>query len=153
MSTRQADNILSQLEGIRLVFDFTQDKLGDDICRIATNGCYFAFRNGFDPDGNEIPALSKAYAEWKARQFPGRPLGILEFEMAKKEHFDGFVQATANECSVTYGLNEQAKEEFAWFNEGDAERNRPPRPIWGLTEEAKIEITKLLNERLRRALR
>lgn len=151
MSPRAA-KICWALERHAAAFDLTRDGLGERLLTIASNGAYHALLRGEDADGNELAALSEDYAAWKEKRYPGRPIGILEHEMAKWVHFQGERAIAPDLATVTYGRNEEAKQEAAWFIEGSQEQNRPPRPFWGLTEDAVKESTEYLTKHLKASL-
>lgn len=132
------------------MFDLTDGGLGGKLLDAASLNCWLSLMNQEDSQGNALAPLSEDYAEWKAKSHPGYPIGVLEFEMAKREHFFGERTIGSDEAEVTYGKNDRAREEAAWFIEGDS--NRPPRPFWGLTAQAIKESEDILAARLRDVL-
>lgn len=129
------NHILDRLRRHESMFDLSTD-LGEDLCEIASVAAHAALLAGEDFEGNPLPPLSPAYEAWKSVHYPGLPIGFRDLEMGRLEHFRGEVEMERDSAVVTYGINEQARDEFAWFNEGDRARNRPPRRVWGLTAEA-----------------
>lgn len=152
MSAAQAQRILDRLERHKRMFDFTADGLGEKLLNVASLNCWLSLMNQEDAQGNALAPLSEDYAEWKAKAKPGYPIGVLEFEMAKREHFFGERDVKPDEAEVVYGKNDKAREEAAWFIEGDPSNNRPPRPFWGLTAQAIKESEEILAARLRDVL-
>ena len=55
---------------------------------------------------------------------------------------------------VTYGdgTDDEARQEAAHFQEGDPERNQPPRPFWGFTAASTKATEDVLGARLRQVI-
>ena len=134
------------------MFDLTRDDLGRRLLDAASINCWLSLTNQEDAQGNALAPLSPDYAASKAKDKPGYPIGVYDAEMIKREHFFGERRIEENEAEVIYGKNEKAREEAAWFIEGDPSNNRPPRPFWGLTAQAIKESEEILAARLRDVL-
>lgn len=133
---------------MRSLFDLTRDDLGKTLCEIATDGVMDNMQDETDPDGNPWAPLSDAYGAWKANQFPGQPMAVLHHLMADPAQVKGIQAIARNEAVVTYGVSQEARDEAAWFIEGDEARNRPPRNFWGITGPALQLIDEMLEQRL-----
>ncbi len=139
----EAQRIIDRLERHKDIFNLERNELGARLCRIASNGANDALQAGLAADGSKLADLSEDYEAWKARTHPGSPLGILDYEMARWENFLGRPEISTNDAEVVFGVTEQARQEAAWFIEGDPP-HRPPRPFWGLTAPAIEESRALL---------
>lgn len=138
----------ADLARLRTLFDLTRGGLGATLCGIATDGVMDNLADEKDADGNRFAALSPDYEAWKSRNFPGQPIGLLHHLMADPAQVSGVPDVSRDRAAVTYGVSEEAREEAAWFIEGDPERNRPARDFWGLTREALRLVDETLEERL-----
>jgi hypothetical protein len=124
---------IAALQRHKVAFDFSQDRLGEDLCKIATDGCLENVIGENSPDGTPWAPLSEDYAKYKQLNYPGSPVGVLHFLMAQPQEIAGQASIDPLLAKVSYGVSDQAKQEMAWFTEGDTSRNRPPRPFWGFT--------------------
>jgi hypothetical protein len=141
--------IMADLERHRHLFDLDRDGLGADLCKAATDGVQYAIAREEAPDGARWPDLSGPYEERKRFTHPGNPMAVMEGTMADPKEVAGEVEVTRDRATVTYGRTERARQEAAWFQEGDG--NQPPRPFWGFTSESLAEVRKILDERFREA--
>lgn len=139
---RNADRQIAALERHKRFLDFTEDGLGDDLLKIATDGCLECVIGQHDPDGNPWPDPSPEYAKWKARKYPGHPPGVLHFVMARPEEVAGEPEITPDRAKVTYGKTQGAKDEIAWFAKGG-------RRFWGFTARSRAAAKDFLDRRLR----
>ena len=146
----QAARIIADLERHKTFADLTSDGLGDQLIDCAVMGVSECIAGEHDTEGNPWPELSEKYAEWKEWHYPGQQMGVLHFVMARIEEIRGTVYMSTDEARVTYGVSQQARDEFAWFNEGDPAKNRPPRPCWGLTKGSIDASTQILDDRFKR---
>lgn len=144
-----AQRILDRLERHKTMFDLRRDDLGKKLLDAASINSWLSLMSQEDADGNALAPLSEDYAKAKARERPGYPLGVYDAEMIKREHFFGERRVDDGEAEVIYGINDKAREEAAWFIEGDPARNRPPRPFWGLTEQTVKEAREILTDAMR----
>ena len=71
-----AVRILAAISRHATAFDLTSDKLGESLCKVFTDGVQATIAAEQDPDGTPWADLSEAYAEEKARRFPGKPIGV-----------------------------------------------------------------------------
>lgn len=129
------------------LFDLSNDRLGEALCKAATDGVQYTIAREESPDGAPWPALSPAYEEAKALSHPGNPMALLEGIMINPNEVAGEVIVSGNRAVVTYGVSAQAQEEAIWFQEGDG--NQPPRPFWGFTRESVTEVQAILDDRFK----
>lgn len=137
------------LERHKHLFDLDRDGLGPDLCKAATDGVQACLAGEHSPDGSPWAPLSDRYDEWKSFQYPGNPISLLHGIMDDPRQVAGEVQATARRAVVTYGTSDRARQEAAWFSEGNA--HQPPRPFWGFTDASLAEARQILTDRLRTA--
>ena len=150
--TPDATRILAALKRHATAFDLTQGKLGESLCKAFTDGVQASIEAGETPDGSTWPELSAEYAQWKARHFPGQPIGKAHGAMADPEQVAGDVIVFGPEAAfVTYGTTEEAREEAAAFQEGDG--HQPARPFWGFTAASQQAVGALLEARFRKIIR
>jgi hypothetical protein len=143
---------IAALERHKTFLDFTQDRLGDDLLKIATDGCLENIIGEHAPDGTRWDDLSPEYAAYKAKHYGGRPMGVKDFLMAQPVEVAGETNVGPDEATVTYGVSDQAKEEMTWFENGDPAKNRPPRRFWGFTASSKDAAVKRVVERFKSIL-
>ncbi len=141
------DRIRRDMARIRELFDLTRDDLGRDLCKAATDGVQATIVAQQAPDGTPWASLSPAYAEWKSFQFPGSPIAVLHGTMADAHEVAGEVAVRPDLARVTYGVSERARQEAAWFSEGDPGGNQPPRPFFGLTDASIAACREILDAR------
>lgn len=103
---------------------------------------------GIGPSGKWKP-LSKAYGAWKAKAFPGKPIlqrtGALINSLTKNTG-NSLVQALPD--SLTFGSSLP----YGGFHQARLPRTRlPRRPVFDLTEEHKIRLTRVIQARLVKA--
>lgn len=122
--------IISAIRQHPHVFDFDRNTLGESLVHIAAMEITGQMADELDPDGNAWPALSDAYATWKATAAPGEPMGVLWHHMRTLEQLEGSYRITATSIDQTYGVDEYARDLAEWFQEGSAKQNRPPRPFY-----------------------
>lgn len=137
--------ILQRLDRHLAMFDLTKDTLGADLLEIASVGAHNALIAGEDVNGRPLAPLTTGYRVWKEREYPGLPIGFLELEMGRLDNFRGVQEIEETEATVTYGLNERAREELDWFCQGDPP-NKPPRNVWGFTAASIRESTDRLDD-------
>lgn len=126
--------------------------LGEKALDIVADGILRNCADELDPDGNRWPELSEAYAEAKARDFPGEPIGVRSGAMLAPAEIKGLRRIVADSATMEYGTDEATRAEAAWFTEGDAGRNRPARPFYGITPEAAQQLDGLMDGRFRSAV-
>jgi hypothetical protein len=145
--TPAARKILRDLAKHAKCFDLTDGGLGDDLLKIATDGVLATIAAQQTPDGVDWDELSPGYAKWKAKHYPGKPIGEREGLMSAADEVAGIPEVTPGEAVVTYGTSEKARAEASYFQEGDPSRGWPPRPFWGLTDRAIEEVQRILDRR------
>ena len=126
-----------------------RDGLGERLLKAFTDGVQGCFATSTDPEGNRWPDLSPDYGREKAFTHPGLPIGVRDGTLSDPSEVAGEVEVIDELAIVRYGRSDRAREEAAWFQEGDEARGRPPRPFWGLTAKAEAEMGKALESRLR----
>lgn len=139
------DEIKADLKRHRQIFDLTKDRLGRDLCKLASESTGRSFEEQRSPTGEPWPELSDKYEKWKSKNFPGQSIGELYGIMANDDEIKGENQISANEAEYGYGVTVQAIDEMGWFQNGDDQNNRPPREAIGLDDEG----VKLSDERCR----
>jgi hypothetical protein len=144
--TPQCRRILKQLDKHTTFADLTDDSTGVDLCTIATDGVEATIAEEQSPDGSAWPALSEDYEQWKAKHYPGKPMGHLDEIMADPVEVAGEVTITPDLASVVYGVSDDAKDHAYWFTEGG-------RPFWGFTPDSLAKAHKYLSKRLRSKLK
>jgi hypothetical protein len=144
--SKALDRIVDALSRHKRMFDMRV--IGEDLCHAFADGCYNALMSQKDYLGRPLAPLTPGYRRWKERNYPGHPIGILEFEMAQYTHFRNEVIAKRDEAAMRYGRTEEAQDEFAWFNEGNPP-TQAPRPVWGMTAQAEQNIREILTRHLR----
>lgn len=136
------------LERHRHLFDLDRDKLGEDLCKAATDGAQECIAGEYSPSGEGWEYLSPEYEEWKEFAYPGHPMALLHGVMANPRQVAGELDPPdRTRAIVTYGITEQARDEAAWFQRGNA--HQPPRPFWGFTEDSREAARKILEARLK----
>lgn len=147
MASPQLDRILGDLDAMEKAFDLTSDGLGGKLLKAATDGVKDTIAKQEDPGGSPWPELSESYAEWKRSEAPGKPIGELYGLMADDDEVEGTIHVQPDLASVLYGKTEEAQVEAEWFQEGDEDQNRPPRPFFDLTAPAVEAIEQILDQR------
>jgi hypothetical protein len=142
--------ILQDMERHRKLFDLSEGNLGKDLCKAATDGVQECIAREESPDGKRWDDLSPKYAEWKAFQFPGEPVGVLHKTMADPHEVAGLVDVAESWAEVTYGRSDQARAEAEWFQD-PKNPNQPPRKFWGFTAESLKAVREILDARFRTA--
>lgn len=137
-----SSKILADLQRHKSMFDLNHDGLGDALLQVAAEGVAQSFEAKTDADGNHWPELSSKYAEWKAKHYPGRPMGVKEGLM--REGMEGERSISADAATYTFGQTEEQRDEAEWFQEGSTEDNRPARPFVGLTQDATVKSKEIL---------
>jgi hypothetical protein len=135
--------ILRDLERHKTIFD--ADMIGGDVLDIAARIAVERFNRQIDPDGNGWPKLSASYERWKGRHGLGMQMGVLHGPMSDDEHFRGERTITKAEAISVFGTNPAVRQEAEWFEEGDATRNRDPRPFTAISLEAVLAIDRFLD--------
>ena len=148
-----AARILAALARHATCFDFTRDNLGEDLCKAATDAIAVNFAAEQAPDGTPWADLSVGYAAYKAKAYPGSPMGVRDGLMSDPDQMAGDVIVLTDVAMVTYGTDDQARVEAAAFQEGDPGRNRPPRPFFGFTTDGVDASQKILEARFRKVIR
>ena len=128
----RSDRQVAALERHRSRLDLRHDGLGEDLCKIATDGVLECIIGEHGPDGSAWPDLDARYEAWKARHYPGRPMGVKDFVMARPEEVAGEVVVESDRATVTYGISDRARVEAAWF--------QVLRPFWGFTDRSRSEV-------------
>jgi len=137
--------IQSDIARHRELFDLTRDKLGADLCKAATDGVQANLANETQPDGNRLADLSTAYDEWKQFHYPGQQISYLHGVMDNPREVAGEVAVSTDQAEVTYGVSEQARQEYDRFSAGND--HQPPRPTWGFTRASESEARTILDAR------
>lgn len=133
MSAR-LDPILRDLERHKTVFDLDRDGLGEALMDLDARLILKYMDAQEDPDGNPWPPLSEGYALWKDAAHPGNPMAVLLGHMKTEEQVKGMRRVTAREATMVFGVDELARQEATYFQEGSADQ--PPRRFYGQSAEA-----------------
>lgn len=144
------EKILADLERHERSLDLTLNGLGDGLLTAAENGVRQTFAAQTGPDGSPWPELSAEYARHKAKHWPGKPTGVRDEVMIGG--LSGERSVTPTEAVWTFGTTEDQRREVHWFSEGDETRNRPPRPVVGLTDVSRMESSQMLQDHLKDSL-
>jgi hypothetical protein len=147
------DRIRADLRRIGRTFDMAENGLGESLLKAFTDGVKDTIAREETPDGKPWDQLSPDYERWKAKAFPGQPIGFLEETMADPDEIEGEPEITAEEASTTYGKSDTAREHASWFQRGDEDNNHPPRPFWGFTAESRAAVRGILAKRLSDSVR
>jgi hypothetical protein len=131
--------VVADLERHKDLFNLERDGLGKALCKAATDGVQRTIEGQQTPDGARWPELDPAYDAWKSDHFPGKPMAVLHEIMAQPDQVAGDVAVSAGQAIVTYGTDEQARQEATWFQER--------RLFWGFTESSLTEVKSLLDAR------
>lgn len=137
--------IQADVDRHRHLFDLDRDNLGNDLCKAATDGVQANIADERSPDGSPWAPLSAAYDEWKSFQFPGEPMAVLHQVLANPHEVAGEVAVAAERATVTYGVSGRARQEAAWFQEGNA--HQPPRRFWGFNDGSLATVRAILDAR------
>lgn len=124
----------------RRATEFDRGGLGERLLDMTTRLQIRDFRRKVSPDGTPWPKLSPAYARWKARAYPGQPMGKREGLMAADENFRGQRRIVADEAVMVFGVTEEAQEEADHFSRD--------RPFIGLTDEMVHEADAIVRKHL-----
>lgn len=147
------NRIMRKLKTHALFLDFRHQNLGDDLCGAFTDGTMRSILAEESASGAGWPALSPKYEEWKSRRFPGQQMGHLYGLMTDPAQIRGEIEVHRDSAQTTYGITEEARNEAAWFQRGDAGQNRPPRPFWGFTPSSRAAVRRILATRFRRMVK
>jgi hypothetical protein len=147
--TRDARRIIGHFNKHRRCFDLTEGGLGDDLLKIATDGCMECIEGQHAPDGTQWDDLSEAYAREKERTHPGKPMGVRDELMAQPEEVAGTPDVTPTLAAVTYGISDEARAEASYFINGNPAKNQPPRNFWGFTKESQQASKEKLDRRFK----
>lgn len=126
--------IIADLKRLAKMFDLRRDNLGSDLLDLAAEDVLETMDRQEDPDGLPWIPLSDAYEEWKSLHFPAQPMAVLFGLMKTREQVRGFRVIGVDRAEMTYGLDDQVRNEAEWFQEGNT--HQPPRPFYALTAQA-----------------
>lgn len=135
MSSTQAQAIFGDFDRHIDAMRLDKGNLASDLMDIAVEEMKINMAAQIDPDGQTWDDLSEEYAKSKARNYPGKPISVLEGLMASDNEMAGFRMVTDSTASITYGETDDAKIEAEWFQD-PSNPNQPARVFWGLTREA-----------------
>ena len=144
MSAQMAP-ILADFARIRTLFDFTRDRLAEDVAETIAAGIWEFMEAQVGPDNRPWIELSEKYAEWKGRKFPGRPISELYRHMKDPDQLKGELDVSPHRLEQTYGLDDRAKDEACWFQEGDPSQNRPPRRFYEFNDLVLVHLATLFD--------
>lgn len=145
MSTR-LDNVLRDLERHKTIFDLDRDGLGEALMDVDARVILKNMDRQEDFDGNPWPPLSEGYGLWKNATYPGKPMAVLLGHMKTEEQVKGMRRVTARDATMVFGVDELARDEATWFQEGSADQ--PPRRFYGQSAEANQLKDELLQKHL-----
>jgi len=147
----QAKAVLDDVYDLYRLFDFTQGRLADDVALAAAAGIGHAMDSQVDPDGADWAELSERYARWKDAHYPGRPISVLTGHMRDPVQLNGQLTYVSRDRLVqTYGVDDEARQLAAWFQEGDPP-HQPPRRFYELNDLAKALVGFVFDARLQSA--
>lgn len=146
---RDTRKILADLKRHLTFADLTQGGTGDDLCKAFTDGVAATIERQETPDGTKWADLSPAYEEYKSKRFPGQPIGKAHVLMADPVQIAGDVIVLDDAAMVTYGTDQDARDEAEHFQEGNPSGNQPPRPFWGFTSDSTAAVEKVLDDRFK----
>jgi hypothetical protein len=140
--------VVGDLAAIKSALDLTHDGLGGKAAEATAAAVFEYMEVQVDPDNNPWVGLSDAYAERKARLAPGAPMAeFLGRVMKDPDQLRGELDISPDRMEQTYGLTDQARNEAAWFQEGDPARNRPAREFYAFNDLATVYLADLFDDR------
>lgn len=145
MPWSEYQRIRDDLRRMALIFDFTRGHLGEKLLDLVVDGIERAADNESDPDGTPWAALSPDYAKWKARVHPGKGIGHRDELMLSRAELEGVRRIDPASAEMEYGITNAARDEAGFFQDGSG--NRPPRPFYGISQDAAAEIGQWLDDR------
>lgn len=142
--------LVAELRRLERVFDFTHEGLGEQAAEANAVGIFEYMEAQTGPDNNPWVELSEDYARRKARVAPGARMAELNLLMKAPDQLKGTLDVSPDRLVQTYGTNDRARDEAAWFQEGDETRNRPPRPFYDFNDLVLVLLAALFDERFER---
>lgn len=130
-----ASEIIADLQRLIRDVDFRRRNLGRDLLDMAAEEVLECMDRQEDPDGLPWIPLSDAYAEWKSSHFPAQPMAVLWGHMKTRDQVRGFRQIEQTRAEMTYGLDNQSRDEAEWFQD-PTNPNQPARPFYALSPQA-----------------
>jgi hypothetical protein len=115
----QGAAIAADFERFKTLFDFTRNDLGKEVAELIAAGIFEYMDAQVDPSNIPWVPLSDKYAEWKAKRFPGEKMSELYLRMKAPDQLKGEVEITTHRVAQTYGLDDEARQEAVWFQEGN----------------------------------
>lgn len=127
--------IIADLQRIVRDLDFRRNNLGRDLLDMAAEEVLEGMDRQEDPDGFPWIPLSDAYDAWKSAHFPAQPMAVLYGHMKTRDNVRGVRVIEPTRAEMTYGLDEQVRDEAAWFQD-PTNPNQPARRFYGLSPHA-----------------
>ena len=149
----QMNAILRDLERIPHAFAFDRDRFGERVAEETAAAIFEYMDAEYGPNNAPWIELAERYRRWKERHFPGRKIGELHLHMKDPMQLRGELQIGPDAMQQTYGLDEQARLEAEWFQEGHSGQNRPPRPFYTLNDLALVRLGELFDLRFHEIFR
>lgn len=130
-----SDAIITELQRFLRDLDFRRNHLGRDLLDMAAEEILECMDRQEEPDGFPWIPLSDAYDVWKSAHFPAQPMAVLYGHLKTREQVRGFRVIERTRAEMTYGIDGQARDEAAWFQD-PTHPNQPARPFYGLSPHA-----------------
>lgn len=153
MAAAQLNKLLKDLDVFSRVFDLTRDRLAYRAQEIVAEVILADMQQELDPDGSPWPALSPAYAEWKAKQVGSQPMAVLYGLMRTMENLRGQdMDVRPTEATFVFGQDAQAQAEAAWFQD-PGNPNQPARGFYSLGIPAVARLDQFFDSEFNRLVR
>lgn len=146
----QMTAILREVRSHEHVFDWDRKGLGKAVIKAVAQDIYDAMALEMSPENRAWPALSAAYQLWKAKYYPGLPMGVLDRIMRQLVQLIGQTWISAQEMRQVYGLDDIAKDHAEWFQEGNS--RQPPRPFFMFGPSGEAAIAAILDAHFAREI-
>lgn len=129
-------------------------RLGDEVADVASVAISARVRDRqTQPDGAPLPKLSPRYKRRKVAQGHDPRILIRTGAMTEPDTIRGDVQVTSTTLTMTAGTDGATRDRIGYAEEGDAARNRPPRPLIGLDGAGEAQVDEVFEGAIDAAVR
>jgi hypothetical protein len=92
------------------------------------------------PEGEPFAPLSEAYLRYKVAHGYSPRKNVKTGKMLSLEEIRGTAQITPYRVDLTYGRTPETQQLAEWAEQGNAARNRPARPFYGLDPDIEAKL-------------
>lgn len=147
--TSNLPQINALLNSLADALDLTNDGLGEDLLGVVVEGLVDRNAAQLDPAGADWAANKEPYASSPRKA--GKPVGVLTGEMLSMVQLAGEKEITSTKATMTYGVNQDARDKSDWFTAGRA-GVQEPREFYALDPAIEAKVTERAEEALTRII-